>query len=162
MPCTTVEYSFGGSPVDNGCFGIGQGVGFVVVKGRRGRSCGAGDETLKGIINGNNKGWKGQETTGRVCDEGAAFIVISMDAGGEKKHVEVGHVETLAKTYGVAAEDDTERAVAHNVDASAVSHSGVVVVCVGNVVLKEFLNRTHITGSPAVDTRVCSQGLESA
>ena len=81
MPCTTVEYSFGGSPVDNGCFGIGQGVGFVVVKGRRGRSCGAGDETLKGIVNGNDEGWKDQETTGRVGDEGAALTATLMDAG---------------------------------------------------------------------------------
>ena len=55
-----------------------------------------------------------------------------------------------------------ERATAHVVDAAAVSHSDVVVVCVGNVVLEEFLNRTHVTGSPAVDTRVCSRGLERA
>ena len=71
-------------------------------------------------------------------------------------------METTSKTYGVATEVDTERAAASDVDTSAVSHNGVVVVCVGNVVLKEFLNRTHITGSPAVDTRVCSQGLERA
>ena len=63
----------------------------------------------------------------------------------------------------MAAEDDMERAAARNVDASAVSHSDVVVVCVGNAVLKEFLNRTHITESPAVDTRMCrSRGLERA
>ena len=72
-------------------------------------------------------------------------------------------METIAKLYGgVAAKDDKERAAARNVDASAVSHSDVVVVCVGNVVLEEFLNRTHVTGSPAVDTRVCSRGLERA
>ena len=71
-------------------------------------------------------------------------------------------METILKTYGVAAEDNTEGAAARDFDAAAVSDSDVVIVCVGNVVLEAFLNRTHITGSPAVDTRVCSQGLESA
>ena len=71
-------------------------------------------------------------------------------------------METIAKTYRVAAEDDTERTAARNVDASAVSHSDVVVVRVGNVVLEEFLNWTHVTGCPAVDTRVCSRRLERA
>ena len=71
-------------------------------------------------------------------------------------------METIAKTYKVTADDDTERAVACDVDAAAVSHSDVVVVCVGNVFLEEFLNWTHVTGSPAVDTRVCSRGLERA
>ena len=83
-----------------------------------------------------------------------------MDAGGEKKHVEVGHVETISKTDGVAAKDDMEGAAARNFDAAAVSHSDVAIVGVGNVVLKEFLNQTHITGSPAVDTRMCHRGLE--
>ena len=71
-------------------------------------------------------------------------------------------METISKTYGVAAEDDTKGAAARDFDAAAVSHSDVVVVCVGNVVLQEFLNPTHITGSPAVDTRMCSRGLERA
>ena len=71
-------------------------------------------------------------------------------------------METIAKTYRVAAEDDTERTAARNVDASAVRHSDVVVVRVGNVVLEEFLNRAHVAGSPAVDTRMCSQGLKRA
>ena len=34
----------------------------------------------------------GKEAAGRVCDEGAALAVTSMDAGGEKKHVKVRHV----------------------------------------------------------------------
>jgi hypothetical protein len=71
-------------------------------------------------------------------------------------------VETIVKTYRVAAKDDTERSAACNVDASAVNHSGVVVVRAGNVVLDEFLNWTHVTGSSAVDTHVCSRGLERA
>ena len=56
VPCTAVECSFGRSPVDNGRFGIGKGVGFVVVKGGHVGSYGAGNETLKGIVNRNNKG----------------------------------------------------------------------------------------------------------
>ena len=71
-------------------------------------------------------------------------------------------METISKTYGVAAEDDMEGTAARDFDAAAVSHSDVVVVCVWNVVLEEFLNRTHITGSPAVDTDMCSRGLECA
>ena len=39
VPCMAVECSFGGSPVDNGHFRIGQGVGVVVVKGSCGGSC---------------------------------------------------------------------------------------------------------------------------
>jgi hypothetical protein len=65
-------------------------------------------------------------------------------------------VETIAKTYGVAAEDDTERTAARDVDAAAVGHSDVVVICVGNVILGKILNRAHVTGSPAVDTHVWS------
>ena len=70
-------------------------------------------------------------------------------------------METISKTYGVAAKDDTEGATARDFDAVAVSHSDVVV-CVGNVDLEEFLNRTHITGGPAVDTCMFSRGLERA
>ena len=81
VPCATVECSFGGSPVDTGRLGVGKGVGFVVVKGRREWSCGAGDETLKGIVNRDDEGRKGQETAGRVCDEGAALAATTMDAG---------------------------------------------------------------------------------
>ena len=50
VPCATVESAFGGSPGNNGRFGVGKGVSLVVVEGGRGGSCGAGDETLKGII----------------------------------------------------------------------------------------------------------------
>jgi hypothetical protein len=44
---------------------------------------------------------------------------MSMYVGGEKKHVEVGHVETISKTYWVATENDTEGAAARNFDAAA-------------------------------------------
>ena len=75
-----------------------------------------------------------------------------MDADGEKKHVEVGHVGTIAKMHGVAAKDDAEGAAARNFDAAAVIHGDLAIVGVGNVVLEEFLNRAHITGSTTVDT----------
>ena len=71
-------------------------------------------------------------------------------------------METIAKTYGVAAEDDTERTATRDVDVAAVGHSDVVVVCVGNVFLEKFLNWAHVTGSPAVNTHVYSWGLERA
>ena len=71
-------------------------------------------------------------------------------------------METITKMDRVATKDDAERTAACNVDASAVSHGDVVVVRVKDVVLKEFLDWTHVTGSPAVDTRVCSRGLERA
>jgi hypothetical protein len=83
-----------------------------------------------------------------------------MDSGGEKKHVEVGHMETIAKMHRVAAKDNMEGAADRNFDAAAVSHGDVAIVGVGNVVLEEFLNRAHITGSITVDTCMCSRGLE--
>ena len=64
------------------------------------------------------------------------------------------------RTGCVATENDTEGAAAHNFDVAAVGHGDVTIVGVGNVVLEEFLNRTYITGSPAVDTRMCHRGLE--
>jgi hypothetical protein len=71
-------------------------------------------------------------------------------------------VETITKTDGVATKDYMKRTAARNVDASAVRHGDAVVVRVGDVVLEESLDWTHVTGSPAVDTCVCSRGLERA
>ena len=69
-------------------------------------------------------------------------------------------LETIVKTHRVAANDDTKGAAARNFDAVAVSHRDVAIAGVGNIVLEEFLNRTHITVSTTADTRMCSRGLE--